>query len=125
MMCTFPILPKHARMIVEAIRAYPSVLAEVIIAATFLSVNSPFLLPAGEELEARRAHHTFRDPLGDFVSYQRIFEAFSKSGNKTRFCDNHYLDLRTMNEIANIREQLEEIVSKMGVPIGSGGNWDD
>ncbi len=39
-------------------------------AATFLSVNSPFLLPAGEELEARRAHHTFRDPLGDFVSYQ-------------------------------------------------------
>ena len=125
MMCTFPILPKHARMIVEAIRAYPSVIAEVIIAATFLSVNSPFLLPAGEELEARRAHHTFRDPLGDFVSYQRIFEAFQRSGNKARFCDSHYLDLRTMNEIANIRGQLEEIVSAMGVPIGSGGTWDD
>jgi RNA helicase HrpA len=125
MMCTFPILPKHARMIVEAIRAYPSVLAEVILAATFLSVNSPFLLPAGEELEARRAHHTFRDPLGDFVSYQRIFEAFQRSGNKARFCDSHYLDLRTMNEIANIRGQLEEIVSAIGVPIGSGGPWDD
>jgi ATP-dependent helicase HrpA len=125
MMCKFPILPKHARMIVEAIRAYPAVLAEVIIAATFLSVNSPFLLPAGEELEARRAHHTFRDPLGDFVSYQRIFEAFLRSGNKSRFCENHYLDLRTMNEIANIKGQLEEIVSAMGVPIGSGGSWDD
>jgi len=125
MMCRFPILPKHARMIVEAIRAYPSVMAEVIIAATFLSVNSPFLLPAGEELEARRAHHTFRDPLGDFVSYQRIFEAFLKSGNKARFCDSHYLDLRTMNEIANIKGQLEEIVSDIGVPIGSGGPWDD
>lgn len=125
MMCKFPILPKHARMIVEAIRAYPSVTAEVIIAATFLSVNSPFLLPAGEELEARRAHHTFRDPLGDFVSYQRIFEAFLRSGNKSRFCENYYLDLRTMNEIANIRGQLEEIVSAMGVPIGSGGSWDD
>ena len=69
MMCRFPILPKHARMIVEAIRDYPSVIEEVIIAATFLSVNSPFLLPPGEELEARRAHHSFRDPLGDFVSY--------------------------------------------------------
>jgi ATP-dependent helicase HrpA len=88
-------------------------------------VNSPFLLPAGEELEARRAHHTFRDPLGDFVSYQRIFEAFTRSGNKVRFCESHYLDLRTMNEIANIRGQLEEIVSAMGVPIGSGGPWDD
>ena len=112
-------------MIVEAIRAYPSVIAEVIVAATFLSVNSPFLLPAGEELEARRAHHTFRDPLGDFVSYQRIFEAFMRSGNKSRFCDSHYLDLRTMNEIANIKGQLEEIVSSLGVPIGSGGPWDD
>jgi hypothetical protein len=30
-----------------------------------------------------------------------------------------------MNEIANIREQLEEIVSSLGVPIGSGGSWDD
>ncbi len=125
MMCIFPILPKHARMIVESIRSYPSVIAEVILAATFLSVNSPFLLPAGEELEARRAHHTFRDPLGDFVSYQRIFEAFLRSGNKSRFCDSHYLDLRTMNEIANIRGQLEEIVSSLGVPIGSGGAWDD
>ena len=125
MMCLFPILPKHARMIVEAIRSYPSVIVEVIIAATFLSVNSPFLLPAGEELEARRAHHTFRDPLGDFVSYQRIFEAFVQSGNKARFCDSHYLDLRTMNEIANIKGQLEEIVSGLGVPIGSGGPWDD
>ncbi len=125
LMCLFPILPKHARMIVEAIRSYPSVIAEVIIAATFLSVNSPFLLPAGEELEARRAHHSFQDPLGDFVSYQRIFDAFVRSSNKARFCDSHYLDLRTMNEIANIRVQLEEIVSTLGVPIGSGGSWDD
>ena len=112
-------------MIVEAIRAYPSVIAEVIIAATFLSVNSPFLLPAGEELEARRAHHSFRDPLGDFVSYQRIYEAFTRAANKARFCENHYLELRTMNEIINIEGQLQEIVSKIGVPIGSGGPWDD
>ena len=125
MMCLFPILPKHARMIVEAIRRYPSVIAEVIIAATFLSVNSPFLLPAGEELEARRAHHSFRDPLGDFVSYQRIHEAFVRAANKARFCENHYLELRTMNEIVNIDGQLQEIVSKLGLPIGSGGPWDD
>jgi RNA helicase HrpA len=125
LMCQFPILPKHARMIVEAIRTYPSVIAEVIIAATFLSVNSPFLLPAGEELEARRAHHSFRDPLGDFVSYQRIYEAFTRAASKARFCESHYLELRTMNEIVNIEGQLQEIVSKLGVPIGSGGPWDD
>jgi RNA helicase HrpA len=125
LMCLFPILPKHARMIVEALRSYPSVIAEIIIAATFLSVNSPFLLPAGEELEARRAHHSFSDPLGDFVSYLRIYEAFVRSGNKARFCDSSYLDLRTMNEIVNIKGQLEEIVSSLGVPIGRGGPYED
>jgi ATP-dependent helicase HrpA len=125
LMCRFPILPKHARMVVEAIRAYPTVIDEVLIAATFLSVNSPFLLPAGEEMEARRAHHSFRDPLGDFLSYLQMYEAFARTGNKARFCERSYLDLRTMNEILNVKGQLEEIVSAMGVPIGRGGPYDD
>jgi RNA helicase HrpA len=124
-MCLFPILPKHARMIVEAIKAYPDVLEEVIIAATFLSVNSPFLLPAGEELEARKAHHSFRDPHGDFISYLRIYEAFTRSHNREKFSETNFLDLRVMNEIENVSRQLEEIVSAMGVPIGSGGSVDD
>ena len=125
LMCRFPILPKHARMIVEAIRAYPSVIEEVIIAATFLSVNSPFLLPAGEELEARKAHHSFRDPLGDFLSYLQMFHDFSRTANRARFCERSYLDLRTMNEILNVKGQLEEIVGALGVPIASGGPYDD
>jgi ATP-dependent helicase HrpA len=125
MMCLFPILPKHSRMIVEAVRTYPRVLREVIIAATFLSVNSPFLLPAGEELEARRAHHVFADPLGDFVSYLSMYEAFTASRNHQDFCDHHYLDLRVMSEIVNIVGQLEEIVGTLGVPITSGGSRDD
>ena len=83
-------------------------------------MNSPFLLPAGEELEARRAHHSFRDPLGDFVSYLQMYEAFTRTGNRARFCESSYLDLRTMNEIVNIKGQLEEIVSALGVPIGIG-----
>jgi ATP-dependent helicase HrpA len=125
MMCMFPILPKHSRAIVEAIRAYPDVIAEVIVAATFLSVNSPFLLPAGEELEARKAHHSFRDPLGDFISYLRIFDAFILAKDRDRFCARYYLDLRIMNEIDSITRQIEEIVSSLGVPIQSGGSMEE
>jgi RNA helicase HrpA len=125
MLCMFPILPKHARAIVEAIRSYPGVLEDVIIAATFLSVNSPFLLPAGEELEARKAHHSFRDPLGDFVSYLRIFDAFVLTDDRERFCARYYLDLRVMNEIESITRQLEEIVGSLGIPIGTGGSMED
>lgn len=125
MMVQFPLLPRHSRIIVEAILKYPDVLREVTIGTTFLSTDSPFLLPQGEEIEARRAHHQFRDPLGDFVSYLKIFDQFQKAASPERFCLNAYLDYKTMTELVNIQAQLEEIVSRMGVPITGGGSMPD
>jgi RNA helicase HrpA len=125
MMVRFPLLPKHSRMIVEAILHYPNVMEEVLIAAAFLSANTPFLLPQGEEMAARRAHHGFRDGYGDFLSYLKILRGFVSSRNRERFCERAYLDPRVMGEIANIKLQLEEIVSDMGIPIPSGGDVAD
>ncbi len=125
MMCAFPLLPRLSRMITEAIMKYPDVVEEVIIAASFLSTMSPYVLPPGEELEARRAHHAFRDPLGDFVSYLNMFKAFRDSSNKAKFAERNYLDERTLLEIMRIKEQIELIVSSLGVPIASGGAPDD
>ncbi len=125
MMVRFPMLPKHSRMIVEAVLHYPQVLEEVLTAASFLTTNSPFLLPMGEELEARKAHHTFRDPLGDFVSYLKILGAYVNSKNRVSFCKSYYLDPQVLSEILNIKLQLEEIVSELGIPIQSGGEYSD
>ncbi|MCX7655737.1 MAG: ATP-dependent RNA helicase [Treponemataceae bacterium] len=125
MMAQFPLPPRHSRMIVEAIRRYPQVLEETLIAAAFLTTQSPYLLPPGEEMDARRAHHTFRDPAGDFVSYLKLFRAFKEAKNKTKFCDKNYLDEKTMVEIVNVKEQLELIVSDMQIPILSGGSLED
>lgn len=125
MMCAFPLLPRLSRMIVEAILKYPNVVEEVVIAASFLSTMSPYVLPPGEEMEARKAHHAFRDPAGDFVSYLGMFKAFRDSTNKSRFCERSYLDERTMLEIARIKEQIELIVHDLGVPISSGGSTED
>jgi ATP-dependent helicase HrpA len=125
MMCAFPLLPRLSRMIVEAIMKYPDVVEEVLIAAAFLSTQSPYILPPGEEMEARRAHHAFRDPAGDFVSYLRMYKAFKEARHKARFCERSYLDERTMLEILRIKEQIELIVHELGVPIASGGNTED
>ncbi len=121
MMVNFPLLPRLSRMIVEAILNYPDVLEETILAATFLSTNSPFMLPQGEEFEARKAHHAFRDPDGDFVSYIKIFRAYMNAADKAKYCESNYLDSIIMAELSNIKDQLEEIVGDMGIPISSGG----
>lgn len=125
MMVAFPLEPRISRIIVESITRYPDVLDEVLIAASFLSAQSPFILPPGEEMDARRAHHAFRDMQGDFVSYVKLYRTYLSMTNKERFCQNNYLDARVMAEIENIKTQLEEIVSKQGIPITGGGSMDN
>jgi len=125
MMAEFPLLPRHSRIIVEAITRYPQVLQEVIIATSFLTTSHPFLLPQGEEIEARRAHHRFREPGGDFQTYLKLFRSYHEAPRKDKFCETYYLDQQTMDEIVNINDQLTQIVSSLGVPISGGGGMQE
>ena len=125
MMAVFPMLPRHSRMIVEAVNRFPDVIEETITAASFLTAHSPYILPQGEEMAARSAHHAFRDADGDFVSYLKLYEAYIEASNKESFCRKYYLDERIMGEIANIKVQLEDIVRETGVPISGGGSIPD
>lgn len=128
MMCRFPLEPRTSRIIVEAIMRFPDNIGHALIAAAFLSGNSPYVLPQGEEMEARKAHHKFRDIQGDFVSYINLFKMYEECKDKTvkdNFCKNHYLDERVMAEIENIFLQLSEIVNDMGVPVTMQGSMSD
>ncbi|MBR5964762.1 MAG: ATP-dependent RNA helicase [Treponema sp.] len=128
MMVWFPLLPRISRIIVESILRYPNVLQEALIAAAFLSTHSPFVLPPGEEIEARAAHHRFNDIQGDFVGYvklYRIYEKFQTEEEKENFAQKNYLDYRVLAEIQNIYEQLSEIVSDQKIPVLGGGSYDD
>ncbi len=126
LMVQFPLEPRISRIIVESIMRYPNVMEEVLIASSFLSAQSPFVLPVGEEMDARQAHHSFRDMQGDFVAYVKMFRTYSEMKNKEAFCKKNYLDERVMAEIQNIKIQLEEIVSqKLQLPILNNGNLED
>lgn len=125
LMAYFPLLPRLSRMIVEAVYKYPSVVKETIVASAFLSTPSPFLLPQEEETEARKAHRSFSDPLGDFVSYLNILSAFRKAKDRESFCRRNYLDIKVLAEIDNITLQLGEIVSTLNIPLTGGGTKED
>lgn len=125
MMIRFPMLPKHSRMIVEAIHSAPQVLEEVVTAASFLTTNSPYLLPMGLEMEARNAHHSFHDSYGDFLSYLKVYRQYRSARNRQRFCERYYLDREVMDEILSVKSQIEEIISEMGIPVLSGGSVAD
>lgn len=125
LMVLFPLPPRVSRIIVESILYYPDVLEEVLIAASYLSTHSPFVLPQGEETDARRAHHAFRDIQGDFVSYVKLFKIYQAQKNKEQFCKKNYLDEKVMAEIENIDLQLSDIVSAQQIPISGGGSMEN
>ena len=122
LMVQFPIIPRISRMIAASIMEYPDVIEDVLIASAFINDRAPFLLPHGLEYEARKAHHHFRDKMGDFISYLKIFRSYESADNKEEFCDMFYLDKKGMAEIYNVKNQLQEIVSKLEVPIQTGGD---
>ena len=121
LMVLFPLPPRVSRIIVESILKYPDVLHEVLITAAFLSTHSPFVLPQGEEVDARKAHHSFRDIQGDFVSYVKLFKTYQSQKNKEQFCKKNYLDEKVMAEIENIVLQLSDIISEQQIPISTAG----
>ncbi|MCR5171782.1 MAG: ATP-dependent RNA helicase [Treponema sp.] len=125
LMVEFPLEPRVSRILVESILHYPDVLEEVVIATAFLSTQSPFVLPPGQEMDARAAHHAFRDMQGDFVSYVKLFRRYQSMENQSRFCQNNFLDEKVMTEISSIKKQLEEEINGLGIPITSGGNMDN
>lgn len=125
LMVLFPLPPRVSRIIVESILKYPEVMEEVLIAAAFLSTHSPFVLPQGQEMDARKAHHSFRDIQGDFVSYVKLYRIYQQQKSKEQFCKKNYLDEKVMAEIENIVLQLSDIVSDQQIPISGGGAMDD
>lgn len=124
MMVAFPLLPRHSRILVEAITKYPDVLNEVIIAVSFLSTRSPYFLPMGKEIEARKGHHTFSSPYGDFNAYLNLYNDYVKrKTEETRedFCKTYFLDKKTLDEILNIKNQIDEIIFNLKIPLTGGG----
>ena len=119
-MVRYPLLPRHSRALVEALRQYPDMIEPVAICVAFLSAKTPFILPPGEEDIARSAHRRFNNAFGDFISYQTIYRKYiALQGQKKReeFCASNYLDMQSMDEILHITDQLCQITTEMGIPV--------
>ncbi|MGL4524328.1 MAG: helicase-related protein [Spirochaetia bacterium] len=125
LMCEFPLLPRHARILVHAIMYYPHSAYYCCILTSFLSTNSPFILTDGQEEAARGAHLTFSGTYGDFTNYIRFFENYVESQDKELFCNTLHLDGKTMDEIVNIKEQLQTIVERHLGPLTQKLNMHD
>ena len=113
-MCYFPLLPRHSRILIEAVRISPECIHPACIITAFLSTNSPFLFPHGQEREARQAQSHFMGKYGDFEFYLAVFQQYSTMHSlpeKQQFCERYFLDQKIMHELQRISYQLKDIIA--------------
>ena len=114
-MVIFPLSPRLARVVIEAGMKYPSVLEDVIIAVSWLSVKSPLLYPPEHEAQAKRAHSRLAHPMGDLLTGVSIVHKYADEVNKKEFCRKNYLDPDTMAFVLKSSQQIEELAETVGL----------
>lgn len=110
-MARLPLDPALSRIVLEGRER--GVLNQIIVIVAALSIQDPRLRPAGEESKADSAHKQFVAPGSDFITYLKLWNAFSqvsatvKSRTKLRkYCRQNYLAYQRLREWMDIYEQI-------------------
>lgn len=112
LMATIPVAPKLARALLESIRI--GCVDAAVAAAAMLSVEGGvFLAPAARRDAAKSAQRRFMSGGGDTLALVNALEAFAetKVNGRTQFCQDHFLNYRSLTAAMNIREQLRQILT--------------
>ncbi|HRV44314.1 MAG TPA: ATP-dependent RNA helicase HrpA [Smithellaceae bacterium] len=113
-MAQFPLDPRVSRMIIEAQKN--GCVHEIAVIAAALSIQDPRERPYDKIDSAAAAHAQFVHPESDFLTYLQIwnrysdyFEQMQSQGQRRKFCRDHFLSYRRMEEWRDVYSQIRDI----------------
>mmetsp|Transcript_30490 Transcript_30490/g.85369 ORF Transcript_30490/g.85369 Transcript_30490/m.85369 type:complete len:919 (+) Transcript_30490:88-2844(+) len=109
-MAEFPLDPSLSKMLLASPKYKCS--NEALTIAAMLSVPNCFMRPRerANEADARKAEFAHVD--GDHLSLLNVYHAWLKNGRNDRWCYENYINHRSMTSAANVREQLQRIMTR-------------
>ncbi|MBR4399503.1 MAG: DEAD/DEAH box helicase, partial [Aeriscardovia sp.] len=120
LMAELPIDVRLARMVVEAEKYGPKILAQVLAIVSFFSVNDIFRESAEEPEKAKRMQKMFQDPDSDFLSalnlFYFLFETEGKSLRKK--CSQFFLSYQRAYQWKELFSQLSSVMKQKKVKVG-------
>ncbi|RYD14001.1 MAG: ATP-dependent RNA helicase HrpA [Lysobacteraceae bacterium] len=125
----FPIDVALGRMLIEAGRL--GVMRELLVLASFLSVQDPRERPADARAQADAAHARFADPRSDFVGVLRLWDAYVDAhaeftqSRLRDWCQQHFLSFLRMREWREVHRQLLLSQELRGMGNGESGIVED
>lgn len=85
-----------------------------------LSVPNIFMRPKEAAKAADEAKAQFSHTDGDHLTLLNAYYAYKQNGDSKEWCYDNYINYRSIQSAANVREQLSRILVKLHVPIVSG-----
>ena len=120
LMAELPVDVRLARMVVEAEKYGPQILAQVLAIVSFFSINDIFRESAEDPEKAKRMQKMFQDPSSDFLSalnlFYFLFEAKGRSLRKK--CAAFFLSYQRAYQWRELFSQLSSVLRQRKTEVG-------
>ncbi|CAH2007511.1 unnamed protein product [Acanthoscelides obtectus] len=121
----FPIDPHFSKIILSASEF--GCLEEALIVVALMSAESILITPQSKREQAQQVRQKFHSAYGDLVTLLNIVREFNSvaQNNRKAWCHEHFINMKNILHVKEIKDQLEEICCKCGLSINScGGQLD-
>ena len=114
-MAEFPLDPALSKMLITSPQYRCS--NEILSIAALLSVPNIFMRPKDKAHEADACKNEFAHSDGDHLTMLNVYHAWLKNGKNDRWCYDNYINHRSMSSAANVREQLQRIMTRFNLKL--------
>ncbi|KAL1513446.1 hypothetical protein ABEB36_002857 [Hypothenemus hampei] len=121
----FPLDPKYAKILLTA-ENY-GCFKEALTVVALLSSESILLNPPSRREQSQLSRQKFNSGYGDHITLLNIYMAFENIGkdNVKNWCQEHFINMRNILYVREVKNQLKEICKKCDIPASScGGDID-
>lgn len=115
-----PADPTISKTLIESIHYKCS--DEMITIFAMLSTPNIFYRPKQEQEKADKKKAKFHHPHGDHLTYLNVYNAWVNSSYSKAWCQQNYIQERSLRRVQDIKNQLLQIFKKFKYPIISCGN---
>ena len=113
-MAEFPIHPMFSKALLEASKY--GVLKEILTVISMLSESSSiFHRPKDKKEQLDKRKDTFRSEYGDHLTLLNVWELWQDSGFSNLWCQDNFIQYKTIKRARDVREQLERLCTRVGI----------
>ncbi|KAI9713138.1 MAG: DEAH-box ATP-dependent RNA helicase prp22 [Bogoriella megaspora] len=106
----FPIEPSLAKVLLAAVELGCS--DEMISIVAMLNLINVFYRPKEKQTQADQKKAKFHDPHGDHLTLLNVYNSWKDNGYSSAWCFENFIQMRSMRQAKNVREQLIKIMER-------------